>query len=66
MEFSDFTRPFHQIKYRSPDDADQLSMFEDVSRIKEVVLLVLEYGANAADVDNDGNTALDLTIHYGL
>ena len=60
MEFSDFTRPFHQIECRFPDDADQLSMFEDVSRIKEVVLLLLEYGANAADVDNDGNTALDL------
>lgn len=65
LEFSDLTRPFEQRECYSPDSVGQCSIFEDINRINEVALLLLDYGANASAVDNDGNTAFDFGIHYG-
>ena len=64
-EFSDLTRPFEQRECCSPNSVGQRSIFEDTNRINEVVLLLLDYGANVSGVDNEGNTILDFAIHYG-
>ena len=65
LEFSDLTRPFEQRECYSPNSVGQCSIFEDINRINEVALLLLDYGTNASAVDNDGNTAFDFAIHYG-
>ncbi|KAK3169637.1 hypothetical protein OEA41_009021 [Lepraria neglecta] len=62
LEFSDLTRSFEQRECCSPNSVGQRSIVEGIN---EVVLLLLDYGANASSVDNEGNTALDFAIHYG-